>query len=96
MEGESATQGLPAQRQLHDLLHGLHIRDGEGQRERAGERLLAGAGPRSLPSHARAPLGRGGFGGWSEGLGLSLVPHWGMKDPVMGWAPAKGTGACEL
>ena len=48
-----------------------------------------------IQSH-RAPLGRGGFWGWSEGLGLSLVPHWGMKDPVMGWALGKGTGACEL
>lgn len=94
--GRIGLAGASGSAELHDLLRGLHLCDGEGQRERAGERLLAGAGPRSLPSHARAPLGRGGFGGWSEGLGLSLVPHWGMKDPVMGWVPAKGTGACEL
>ena len=68
----------------------VSVRERDSRQERVSDPLVP------LPSHARAPLGRGGFWGWSEGLGLSLVPHWGMKDPVMGWALGKGTGTCEL
>ena len=67
MEGESASQGLPAQRQLHDLLRGPHLRDGEDQRERAGEGLLAGAGPDPF----RATLGRL-WGGEALGAGVRV------------------------